>query len=420
MKKFASTILSLMLLFVLFSGLSLASPNKGSQEFKVYSLSNAPEKGGEVNVEKLREVLMKVSSATIYPDMKMEGSVESNGVNRSFSLTGQLYRGSSGEVVYGKVTDQSNCFDVLRFEIIKNPQQLSTINKKYKKPILVLYLVEKGTRNLLMSEMPLDSLIPLAEQNEMFLNSSKYEVVPSEVALWMARFFKFDGLSEGESTPDFQISSIIDSTYFSHYTLSYNWFGSTATDTVSMRYTFTKPSHPSENVKAYTHISGNTIQHNGETFTTTSGSISNWKAENVEFKLETAAPEVITWMNIDAQGTQAGTVKVEFKYSYSVNGFSTGFSYQPAQEVDLNLSGQNVNQSRGALFRTKNGFGLTKVQSHFAAASWDIACSGTGTTCNGSSTAQNRVEISFDLYNTIALQSVGRKSYSHSFYVTQN
>ncbi|SES04328.1 hypothetical protein SAMN04487944_1165 [Gracilibacillus ureilyticus] len=112
--------------------------------------------------------------------------------------------------------------------------------------------------------------------------------------------------------------------------------GDIAEDEVRLRFTYTMPSDTDENVKACIYIAGNQIDHNGETYSTSYDEVTNWRVDNMEYKLETGPPEVITWSPIDGIGTESGKFKLAWSYSISKFGVGGSFSYTNPKQIDLN------------------------------------------------------------------------------------
>jgi len=184
----------------------------------------------------------------------------------SFALSGRLYQGAAPGTIEGSLTDSTGNFVVLRCEIVNHPSTGMWLTSKAATadvPYLGLYLEQTGTRHITFIEEPASTLLSAKVVHTIESSYTTYAPAPAMDSLWLERMMLPNAVQTRSTTPVPNAAvapdGVTSTSAYKTYSATYQFAGSTFTDTIEAEISVTYPPDTSSSGSALAQIRVDTI-----------------------------------------------------------------------------------------------------------------------------------------------------------------
>ncbi|UFJ38883.1 hypothetical protein LOK74_12385 [Brevibacillus humidisoli] len=196
---------------------------------------NLDDKGQDLSAGNHQESKISFSEMSVSKsDVQLTGEIAySNDERVPFSLSGTLGKAEkTDDLIIGDLVDNSGNFEVIHFGLDRSPDKSIVIDQKKRgnKPILKLYLLKQGTRDLTVLEVDVPKSI---KYKELFDNVKSFKQAEYSDQFWYHKIFKPTeakelGANEARlvsEEDDVVIASLQNDSETRYYQYSYNISG---------------------------------------------------------------------------------------------------------------------------------------------------------------------------------------------------
>lgn len=254
----------------------------------------------------------------------------------SFALSGHLYQGAAPGTIEGSLTNSTGHFVVLRCEIVNHPSTgmwLTSNAATADVPYLGLYLEQAGTRHITFIEESASTVLSSQVVKTIESSYTTYAAAPAINSLWLERMMLPNAVHTRSTTPipnavapDGVTPTSADKTY----SATYQFAGSTFTDTIEAEISVTYPPDTSSSGSAlaqtrvvYTHIS----ESNGTQLDKTGYQLGGHGPLGVKLTVPDGQSQRIESATLAGNGNVPGSWTVSAGYSLAWEGFGADISY---------------------------------------------------------------------------------------------